>query len=96
MTDHTSDEIADEQPAPPDKPYLGTKPTKWAQDDHVRLIVTGFTVAGLPVLYLAMLVGVLTGQITVEEMKELGGVELFSGLIALAGTVVGYYFGKRD
>lgn len=88
--------VEDEPPAPPGQSNLTLATSKWAQDDHVRLIVTGSVVVGVPALYLVMLLGVLFGRLTAEEMKELGGAELFSGLVALAGTVVGYYFGKSD
>ncbi|MDN5746668.1 MAG: hypothetical protein L0H31_16345, partial [Nocardioidaceae bacterium] len=67
-----------------------------AQDDHVRLLVTSAIVLVVALIYLILLIGVLAGGITVAEAKDLGAVELFSGLITLAGTVIGYYFGKKD
>lgn len=70
--------------------------SNWAQDDHVRLLVTASIVVVVPLVYLLLLIGVLAGWVTVDEAKDLGAVELFSGLITLAGTVIGYYFGKRE
>lgn len=92
-------EFVRDDPPPPETPSLRTSHgffSRWAQDDHVRLLVTSAIVLVVPLIYLILLIGVLAGGITVAEAKDLGAVELFSGLITLAGTVIGYYFGKKD
>lgn len=80
-------------------PAVNSEPTSWIKEWSkpavVRLMVTGLVVVVVCVALLWMLGGVLIGVITPEEASELGAPTLFSGLLALAGTVVGYYFGDR-
>lgn len=68
---------------------------QWSKPAAVRATVTGLIVVVVCFALLCMLGGVLLDWITTDEAKELGAPTLFSGLLALAGSVVGYYFADR-
>lgn len=77
---------------PPMTPTVEGRPPP--HDSSVRYLLGAAIVGVVLVAYMVLLLAVVFGCITVDEAKDLGAVELFSGLLALAGTVVGFYFGN--
>lgn len=92
MNDSEGESIEEYLDPPPVTPTVKGRPP--VHDSRVRYAL-GVAILGVVLgSYSVLLLAVVFGGITVDEAKDLGAVELFSGLLALAGTVVGFYFGN--